>query len=69
MFGLAGCLIPILIHLYNRRKTSTIKWAAMSFLVKAWNQEKKKTRIHNYILLALRCLIPLVMGFILAGPQ
>ena len=62
-------MIPLLIHLLNKHRRSTTDWAAIDFIIEAWNREKSRTWIRNYTLLAIRCTIPLLMGLILSGPQ
>ena len=68
LLGVCGCLIPIAVHLFNTSQSTPTEWAAMEFLVEAWAQVKRKTRFHNYTLLATRCCIPLVIGLILSNP-
>ena len=69
LLGLAGSMIPLLIHLLNKHNRVKTDWAAIEFIKEAWNQEKNKSRLRNYTLLALRCLIPIMMGLILSGPK
>ena len=68
LLGACGCLIPIALHLFNTKQNTVIEWAAMEFLIEAWAKVKRKTRLHNYALLAARCCIPLVVGLILSNP-
>ena len=62
-------MIPLLIHLLNKHNRVKTDWAAIEFIKEAWNQEKNKSRLRNYTLLTLRCLIPIMMGLILSGPK
>lgn len=65
----AACIsIPIIIHLLSRRQRPPIEWAAMQFILEAWRNQRRRLRLQNLILLIVRCLIPLVLGFALAQP-
>src|SRR3954467_8403356 len=63
-----GALIsaPILIHLINRMRFKRIRWAAMEFLLKSQKKNRRKLIIEQLILLLLRCLLVLLVGFLLA---
>ena len=54
--GAAAILIPILIHLLNKRKFKIVDWAAMEFLLDAEKKNRRRVRLENLILLLLRCL-------------
>src|SRR6059058_1433108 len=62
-----GALIssPILIHLINRMRFKRIRWAAMEFLLKSQKRNRRKLIIEQLILLALRCLLVMMAGFLL----
>jgi hypothetical protein len=49
--------IPLLIHLIRRRKLRVVKWAAMEFLRQSQRKQRRRLRIEELILLALRMLI------------
>ena len=55
--GLAAVSVPIIIHLLNRRKFHKVVWAAMRFLQNAVEQNQRRMRVEDMILLALRCLL------------
>src|SRR5437870_530437 len=57
---------PILIHLINRMRFKRIRWAAMEFLLKSQKRNKRKLIIEQLLLLAMRCLLVLLAGFLLA---
>jgi hypothetical protein len=70
-FALAGaCLVaaPILIHLLNRRRYRVVPWAAMDFLLAAMKKNRRRIRFEQWILLAARCLLVLLIGLALARP-
>jgi hypothetical protein len=64
--GLAAAAVPILIHLLNRRRFRRIRWAAMDFLIQADRLNRRRIRIEEFILLALRCLAVGLIGLALA---
>src|SRR3954466_16224779 len=66
--GLGAISVPILIHLLNRRKFEKVVWAAMRFLRVSVEQNQRRIRVEDMILLALRCLLLLLLGFALARP-
>lgn len=61
-------LIPLLIHLLNKRKVVTVRWGAMHLLQEVIKQRKRKWKIEQWILLAVRIAIPIVLALCLARP-
>src|SRR6185369_11807364 len=63
-----GALIsaPILIHLINRMRFKRVRWAAMEFLLKSQKRNRRRLIIEQLILLALRILLVLLAGILLA---
>ena len=66
--GLAAIAVPIIIHLLNRRKFHKVVWAAMRFLKASVEQNQRRMRIEDMILLALRCLLVILLALALARP-
>ncbi len=64
--GAAAATIPILIHLLNRRRFRRVRWAAVEFLLQADRENRRRIRIEELILLALRCLAMALAGLMLA---
>src|SRR6188508_2218164 len=66
--AIAGALVssPIIIHLINRMRYKRIRWAAMEFLLKSQKRSRRKLIIEQMILLALRILMVLLIGLLLA---
>jgi hypothetical protein len=64
----AGVLVlaPIIIHLINRMRFKRIRWAAMEFLLKSQKRNRRRLIIEQLILLALRCLLVLLVGFLVS---
>ncbi len=66
--GLAAISVPILIHLLSRQRRRPIEWAAMQFLVEAFRKKRRRLRVQQILLLAVRCLIVFLLGAALARP-
>ena len=66
--GAAAMAAPILIHLLSRRRFKRIRWAAMDFLIDAERRNRRRIRMEDWILLALRCLAVFLLGLMLARP-
>src|SRR3954454_14924170 len=64
--GGAAVSLPILIHLINRMRFKRIRWAAMEFLLKSQKRNQRKLIIEQLILLMLRILLVLLLGFLVA---
>ncbi len=67
-WGVAAAL-PLVIHLWSRRKYRQERWAAMTFLVAALRQNARRIQIEQWILLAVRTLILLLFALALADPK
>ena len=60
--GFAAISLPILIHLLNRRRFRVRDWAAMKFLLDSLRKNRRRLRIEELILLAVRCLAVLMLA-------
>jgi len=60
--GLAAVSLPIMIHLLNRRRFKVRDWAAMQFLLDSIRKNRRRLRIEEMILLAVRCLAVLLLA-------
>src|SRR5436190_14259821 len=67
--GACAIAIPIIIHLLFRQRRKPIEWAAMRFLLEAFRKHKRRLRVEQWLLLAIRCLIPVLLGLALAQPM
>jgi len=67
--GLCAVAIPILIHLLWRQQRRPVEWAAMRFLLEAWRRHRRRLRIEQMLLLALRCGLLIALGAALAKPR
>ncbi|MCA9293587.1 MAG: BatA domain-containing protein [Phycisphaerales bacterium] len=66
--GIAAVAIPIVIHLLLRRRRKPIKWAAMRFLLEAYQKQRRKLKLQQWLLLIARCLLVVLVGIALARP-
>ncbi len=67
--ALAAAAIPLLIHLLNRQRHREIPWAAMRFLLAANRKSIRRTRLEQWLLLALRTLLILIVPLAMARPH
>ncbi|MEO6595606.1 MAG: BatA domain-containing protein, partial [Planctomycetota bacterium] len=69
---LAGTLlfaVPLVIHLLNRQRHRKRPWAAMEFLLRAYQKQRNRLRNENLLLLLLRCLVPILLALAIARPM
>lgn len=66
--GAAAFLIPLIIHLLNRRKVSVVRWGPMHLLAEVLKQKKRRLQLEQWLLLLLRIAIPIVLALCLARP-
>src|SRR6476646_9860347 len=66
--GAALASIPIIIHILNRRRFKTVRWAAMEYLLQAMRKNRRRLKFEQWLLLAIRCLLIFLMGLALARP-
>ncbi len=66
--GVAAIGAPIIIHMMMRRRVRRIKWAAMRFLKTAVQRNERRLRIEDWLLLAVRCLLLILLALALARP-
>ncbi len=58
----------MIIHLLNRRRFRTVKWAATSFLLKASRESRGKKKLKHILILACRALAIAALIFAVARP-
>lgn len=61
--------VPIVIHLLNRRRFHQVRWAAMEYLLKALERNRKRLRMEQWLVLLLRTLAVLLLVALVARPQ
>ncbi len=64
----AAGLIPVVIHLLNRRRHRRVRWAAMRFLLAASRRSAKRIWLEQWILLFLRVAVVVLLGLAVARP-
>jgi hypothetical protein len=68
LLGLPAALLPVLIHLLNRLRFRSVKWAAMMFLISATRSSTKRARLRHYLILLSRVLAVLLFILALSRP-
>lgn len=66
--AVAAALIPLLVHLINRRRHRRVHWAAMGFLLAAHSRSQRRVRLEHWILLLLRMSVLVLLGLAVARP-
>ena len=61
-------LIPLIIHLINRRRYKRVRWAAMGFLLAANQKSLRRIRLENWLLLLVRTVVIAALGLAVARP-
>jgi hypothetical protein len=67
--GAAAMAVPVAIHLLSRIRRRQEPWGAMRFLLAAYRRQKRRLHMEQWLLLAVRCLLVLLLGLALAGPM
>lgn len=65
---LVAASAPLLIHLLNKRKFREVPWAAMHYLLAALRKNSRRLQIEQWILLALRTLLVMLVVAAVAEP-
>jgi hypothetical protein len=68
LFGLLAAAIPVLIHLLNLRKLKRIEFSTLSFLKELQKNKIRKIKIKQWLLLALRVFLILLLVTAFARP-
>ncbi len=66
--GAVAVAAPIVIHILARQRFRRIRWAATEFLIQAERKNRRRLRLEEWILLALRCLAVALIGAMVARP-
>ncbi|HYE20724.1 MAG TPA: VWA domain-containing protein [Tepidisphaeraceae bacterium] len=66
--GLAGAVIPLVLHLLSRSRYKTVEWGAMMFLEGAEARVMQAARVKQVIILLLRMAIVALLAMALAQP-
>ncbi len=68
LLALSAGLIPLLIHLFNRRKYKEVKFSTIHFLKEMVRKEMRRLRLRQILLLIVRTLIILLLVLAFARP-
>ncbi|GAC1341037.1 MAG: BatA domain-containing protein [Myxococcales bacterium] len=69
LWGLAATALPILVHLFNRRRPRPLAFGAIDFVLRSQRQKARRLRLRQLLLLALRCLLVAGIAVALARPS
>ncbi|RYZ29372.1 MAG: hypothetical protein EOO10_06515 [Chitinophagaceae bacterium] len=67
-WAITGIIVPVLIHLWNVREGKTLKVGSISLLQETARQHARSLKLKDLLLLLLRCLLIIVLAFLLAKP-
>src|ERR1051326_1985413 len=68
LLGLAAVAAPIIVHLVRRTKAERIEFASLMFVRRVPQRTIRRKRLHNLLLLALRCLALLLLVLAFTRP-
>src|SRR5437868_7805475 len=68
LLGGLAVSVPIALHFFFKARYRRLPWAAMKFLKEAIEQTSRRLKFQEWILLALRCLVILLLALALARP-
>src|SRR5258706_9853010 len=66
--GLILASVPIIIHLWNRRQFRLVEWAPMKYIKLTVQTNRRRMRIEQFLLLAVRVLVVAMLFLALARP-
>lgn len=69
LLGCLAALIPLLVHLFDRRRPRHVPFGAISFVLNSVKRTASRLRLKRLILYALRTLILLALPIALARPE
>jgi hypothetical protein len=68
LLGLAGVVVPIVLHLTRRQRRNVVQFPSLMFLERIPYQEQRRRRIHYWFLLSLRALALALVAVAFARP-
>lgn len=68
LFGLAAAAVPILIHLFTRRRPREMKFPSLAFLAEVNRSEIRRLRLRQWLLLLLRTLAVAALALAISRP-
>jgi hypothetical protein len=64
----ALAVVPIVIHILNRRRHKPLRWAAMRFVLEAHKKTRRRVRLENWLLLLFRTAAVALLALAIARP-
>lgn len=68
LVGFMGIAIPVYLHLRHKPRAVPLKFAAFEFLLRARRKQKRRFRVEQWILMALRAGVLALLAMIFAQP-
>ena len=68
LLGLLAMIVPVLIHLLQKRRVVNMPFSTLRFLKKISAKTVRSARVENVLLLALRCSVVGVVALAAARP-
>ena len=68
LLGLAGVVVPIVVHLTRRQRKNVVRFPSLMFLEKVPYQEQRRRRIQHWFLLAMRAAALGLLALAFARP-
>jgi hypothetical protein len=68
LFGLFAAAIPILIHLFTRRRPREIRFPSLEFLTEVNQSQIRRLKLKQWLLLLLRTLAIIAIALAMARP-
>ena len=68
LLGVAGVVVPIVLHLTRRQRRNLVHFPSLMFLERIPYQEQRRRRIHYWFLLSLRALALALVAVAFARP-
>jgi len=69
LLGAVGALLPLLVHLFDRRRPKPRPFAAIAFVLRSHRRTASRLRLKRLLLYTLRTLLLLAVPLALARPQ
>lgn len=68
LLGLAGVLVPIILHMMRRQAAQPLDWGAMRFLFDTVAMRRRRMEWEDMLLMAARCLLIALLALAVARP-
>ena len=68
LLGLAVLAVPVLLHLFNRKRSRRVEWGAMLFLSASLALRRRRVMLEEILLMVTRCLIVTLAALAFARP-